>query len=209
MMVLTRLEKITFVALHILFLMALGVAALRYQNLNSANAATLQKVKEVARLTSKKPLKKEAGHADDDGDEAGKLNVNKATVDQLVALRGMGRVTAERIVTFVKESGGIKRLQDLRAVKGISAKKIKDLSRFLTTKGGQSGPDAGAGRKLNINFADEAAIQALPGVGKKMARTIIDVRNQNGRFFSLEDLLEVPGMTPDKLKKFGHRVDVR
>jgi competence protein ComEA len=62
---------------------------------------------------------------------------------------------------------------------------------------------------LNLNFASEDEIEALPGIGKKTARDIVDFRNRNGGFFSLEDLKEIPGLTDSKIKKFIDQVEVR
>ena len=52
---------------------------------------------------------------------------------------------------------------------------------------------AGDGR-VNLNTADVAALDTLPRIGEAMAQRIIDWREQNGRFTSVEDLLAVPGI---------------
>jgi competence protein ComEA len=60
-----------------------------------------------------------------------------------------------------------------------------------------------AGGKVNINTADETALETLPRVGPAMAKRIIDWRTKNGRFTALEDLLSVTGVgekTFDSLK---------
>ncbi|QNE47062.1 hypothetical protein F1C58_09240 [Glaciihabitans sp. INWT7] len=60
-----------------------------------------------------------------------------------------------------------------------------------------------AGGKVNINTADEAALETLPRVGPAMAKRILDWRAKNGRFTALEDLMSVTGVgqkTFDSLK---------
>ncbi len=62
---------------------------------------------------------------------------------------------------------------------------------------------ATAGGKVNINIADETALETLPRVGPAMAKRIIDWRTKNGRFTALEDLMSVTGVgekTFDSLK---------
>lgn len=54
-------------------------------------------------------------------------------------------------------------------------------------------PSPGDGR-VNLNTADEAALDTLPRVGPAMAQRILDWREQNGRFTSVDDLLAVPGI---------------
>jgi len=54
---------------------------------------------------------------------------------------------------------------------------------------------------VNINTADSAELQRLPGVGPATAQKIIDYRAQIGRFTSAEQLMEVKGIGPKKLEK--------
>jgi competence protein ComEA len=48
--------------------------------------------------------------------------------------------------------------------------------------------------KVNINTADAAALDTLPRVGPAMAARIIDWREANGRFATIEDLMGVSGI---------------
>jgi competence protein ComEA len=47
---------------------------------------------------------------------------------------------------------------------------------------------------VNLNTADAAALDSLPRIGPALAQRILDWREQNGRFSSVEDLLDVPGI---------------
>jgi competence protein ComEA len=65
-----------------------------------------------------------------------------------------------------------------------------------------SSPGITAGR-VNINTADAAALDTLPGVGPATAARIIDWRQKNGHFATIEDLMAVTGIgdkTFDALK---------
>ncbi|MDJ0335443.1 helix-hairpin-helix domain-containing protein [Salinibacterium sp. G-O1] len=55
-------------------------------------------------------------------------------------------------------------------------------------------PGAASGGKVNINTADEAALDTLPQVGPAMAARIIAYRTANGRFTAIEDLMNVTGV---------------
>lgn len=48
--------------------------------------------------------------------------------------------------------------------------------------------------KVNLNTADEAALDTLPRVGPAMAARIIAWREANGRFTAIEDLMNVTGI---------------
>ena len=61
------------------------------------------------------------------------------------------------------------------------------------------------GQKVNINTASQAELEALPGVGPKLAQQIIQARQQKP-FTSVEDLDKVPGVGPSLLEKLKDRV---
>lgn len=48
--------------------------------------------------------------------------------------------------------------------------------------------------KVNINTADEAGLQKIPGVGKARAAAILTYRNEHGAFRNIEELMQVPGI---------------
>ena len=58
----------------------------------------------------------------------------------------------------------------------------------------RGGAESVTGGKVNLNTADLAALDTLPRVGPAIAQRIIDWREANGRFTSIEDLLSVPGI---------------
>ena len=49
-------------------------------------------------------------------------------------------------------------------------------------------------QKININTADEAQLQQLPGIGPVLAGRIVAWREENGAFVIVEDLLAVEGI---------------
>ncbi|MFS0732927.1 ComEA family DNA-binding protein [Microbacterium sp. 1P10UB] len=73
--------------------------------------------------------------------------------------------------------------------------------------GGAGGGGTGDGR-VNLNTADEAALDTLPRIGPAMAQRIIQWRDDNGRFTSVEDLLAVPGIGEKMLESLRELVTV-
>ncbi|MDY6846451.1 MAG: helix-hairpin-helix domain-containing protein [Chloroflexota bacterium] len=53
---------------------------------------------------------------------------------------------------------------------------------------------------LNINEADQAALETLPGIGPAKAADIIDYRTMIGAFTNLEELLDISGIGPTTLE---------
>jgi competence ComEA-like helix-hairpin-helix protein len=68
------------------------------------------------------------------GDASGKLNINTATKQQLLDLPGVGEVTADRILTYRTETGKFSNVDELRAIKGMSKKKLENLKPLITTQ---------------------------------------------------------------------------
>lgn len=57
--------------------------------------------------------------------------------------------------------------------------------------------------RVNINTADVGEVQLLPGVGRVLARRIVEHRRSNGPFESLADLAEVHGVGPMTLERLA------
>jgi len=62
--------------------------------------------------------------------------------------------------------------------------------------------------KININSATAAELDSLSGIGPTKAQAIIDYRNQNGPFRSIDDLLNVTGIGPKTLETIRDQITV-
>ncbi|MHB1688683.1 MAG: ComEA family DNA-binding protein [Ignavibacteriaceae bacterium] len=54
---------------------------------------------------------------------------------------------------------------------------------------------------INLNKAGVEELSSIPGIGKVTAKNIIELRNQKGKFLSLEELLEVKRIGDKKFNK--------
>ena len=68
-------------------------------------------------------------------------------------------------------------------------------------------PAPGDGR-VDLNTADAAQLDTLPRIGPAMAERIIQWRDANGRFTSVEDILAVPGIGDKMLETLRDLVTV-
>lgn len=77
--------------------------------------------------------------------------------------------------------------------------------------GGAAGSGTGAAGTalINLNTADAAALDTLPGVGPATADKIVADREANGPFASVEDLSRVSGIGPKKLEQLKDLVCVQ
>lgn len=62
--------------------------------------------------------------------------------------------------------------------------------------------------KVNINTANQSELDSLPGIGPSIAQKIIDYREENGNFKTIEELQNVKGIGDAKYEEIKDRVTV-
>jgi len=60
------------------------------------------------------------------------INLNRASPTELQEMRGIGPVTADKILKIRKSYGPSKSVDDLRAIKGIAPKRLEKMRKYLT-----------------------------------------------------------------------------
>ena len=61
---------------------------------------------------------------------------------------------------------------------------------------------------ININTADESELDKLPGIGPAMAKRIIEYRQTNGNFQTIEDIKNVSGIGEAKFNKMQDKLSL-
>lgn len=62
------------------------------------------------------------------------ININKATVSELMKIPGVGEALAKRIIDYRKENGKFIKIEDLKNVSGIGDKKFDSLKEYIVTR---------------------------------------------------------------------------
>jgi len=62
---------------------------------------------------------------------------------------------------------------------------------------------------ININKATQTELESLPGIGPSIALKIINYRNENGKFSSIEDLKNVSGIGESKYENIKNLISVK
>lgn len=100
-----------------------------------------------------------------------------------------------RVVDALAAAGGSTDAADLAGVN--LARRVEDGEQILVPVVGAvadpSAPPSGDGT-VDLNTADQAALEELPGIGPALAERIVAWREDNGRFRTIDDLLAVPGI---------------
>ena len=118
-----------------------------------------------------------------------------------------------RVVDAIRIAGGANAIADLNAIN--LANRLNDAQQVYVPAVGEKVPPSSSGLSaggvgtgsapnsveypININSADVALLDELPGVGPSTAQAIVTYRDQNGPFASVSGLEEVPGIGPAKV----------
>ncbi|MDZ4044873.1 MAG: ComEA family DNA-binding protein [Rhodoglobus sp.] len=101
-----------------------------------------------------------------------------------------------RLVDALAAAGGTTDVADLAAVN--LARLLEDGEQIIVPTVGAAAAESGAAPpgddRIDLNTADQAALETLPRIGPALAARIIAWREENGRFRSVDDLLAVPGI---------------
>ncbi|HWI30398.1 MAG TPA: ComEA family DNA-binding protein [Microbacterium sp.] len=122
-----------------------------------------------------------------------------------------------RVVDAIAAAGGLRDDADPSAVN--LARPVGDGEQLHVPVLGESPPTPVSGEgspgdgstgdgRVNLNSATEADLDTLPRIGPAMAQRIIQWRDANGRFTSVEDLLAVPGIGDKMLETLRALVTV-
>lgn len=77
-----------------------------------------------------------------------------------------------------------------------------------TGSAGTQGAAGSAAAKININTADASQLMTLPGIGEARAQSIIQYREENGRFSSIEDIQKIDGIKAKAFEKIKDLIEV-
>lgn len=151
----------------------------------------------------------EPGRTDADGSASVFVHVSGAVAAPGLYVLDEGA----RVVDAVAAAGGLAPGADEAAVN--LARPLSDGEQLLVPVVGAA-PETGAAApagppgdgRVNLNTADAAQLDTLPRIGPAMAERIIQWRDSNGGFTSVEDLLAVPGIGDKMLETLRDLVTV-
>lgn len=118
-----------------------------------------------------------------------------------------------RLVDALAAAGGTLDTADLRAVN--LARALSDGEQIIVPVQGEApsaeggGPSAvGPDGVIDLNAATKEDLETLPRIGPALAQRILEWREENGRFRSVDDLMAVPGIGEKLLAGVREKVRV-
>lgn len=163
----------------------------------------------------------EVGIKDEEGEETGaSLEDIYVDISGEVKDPGVYKVTTEtRLFEVIDMAGGLTGKADTNSLN--RAEKVTDGQKVIVRAIGETndqeydsydqnyyGEEDVSGGKVNINIADIEALQILPGIGPQKAKSIIDYREQNGYYSTIEEIMNVSGIGERTFDSIKDMIDV-
>lgn len=146
------------------------------------------------------------------------VDLNTATVESLAQLPGVGPQLAARIIENRNQFGPFHSVEDLRRITGVGpviSERIKPWVQVTFASTPETPPplrtlksDSSTATKLDINTASKEELLQLPGVGNILAERILEDREKNGPFRTVQELTRVKGLKEKTLQKLLPLVEV-
>ncbi len=128
-----------------------------------------------------------------------RIDLRNPTLDDLIALPGIGETKARAIVDYAKNPGFSCR-EDLMNVRGIGKKLYQGMLPYLIPLDNETVVEDSL-LLVDINRAGVEELMAIDGIGVVLAGRIVRYREENGRFRKIEELLDVEGIGEKILDK--------
>ena len=122
------------------------------------------------------------------------LDINTASLEDLVKVYGIGEVIAQRILSYRESLGSFVVMEQLNEVWGLSPEVLVNLNKRFKVKS-QLGI-----KKVNINNASIKELAQFPYFKYALAKQIVIYRSMNGPIVETTDLTKIKGMPNDKIK---------
>ena len=128
---------------------------------------------------------------------AGQVDVNTATVDQLKAVRGLGKTRALEIVRYRDRHEPFKDLSELERVPHMGDMPWGELDEVRThltlhLPGDMAPSIAPESEKVDVNHANIEELRGVEGIGAERAQEIVDYREKQGGIRDINELDALP-----------------
>tara|TARA_B100000508_G_scaffold75230_1_gene58589 strand:+ start:51475 stop:52371 length:897 start_codon:yes stop_codon:yes gene_type:complete len=132
----------------------------------------------------------------------GVVEINSASKEELMRIKGIGKYYAEQIIKKRERLGGIASLDQLKDLYMMTPGKLDTLSNFIKI-------DPDNITRIDVNLASKIDLQSHPFINSDVANSIVFIRERYGLYKSLDDLLQSPYIDAEKLEELKPYLKVK
>lgn len=121
-------------------------------------------------------------------------DLNLATQEDLMAVRGIGPAFSERILKYRTSLGAFVSFEQLSEVYGLSEEVINEMRKYFVIS------DVSNIRKIKINELSMKDLGTFPYFRYPVSKEIVTYRSMNGEIQNNEDLAEIKGFPFEKIE---------
>lgn len=121
-------------------------------------------------------------------------DLNKATQEDLIKLKGIGEKLSTRILDYRTALGAFVSMEQLRDVYGLSEEVITELNKYFTIS------DTSGIKKIYINELSIKELGAFPYFKYPVSKNIVLYRSMNGGIKNKDELSKIPDFPVEKIE---------
>ena len=143
-----------------------------------------------------------------------RIDIEQASAVEIARLPRVGPGLAKRIIADRDSRGPFGSLAGLDRVPGVGPAVLAAVGEHVSFGGGAGNvsqlvpPIEHSQSLIGLNRATAAELEALPGIGAKRAAAIVQDRERNGPFPSVDALIRIPGIKPALVARVRDRLQV-
>ena len=120
-------------------------------------------------------------------------DINHATAEDLIKIRGIGEAISARILKERDKFGAFATMDQMQFIWGLSPEVIGYLNQYFKVV------DVSQVKKININEATLKELSAFPFFNYSLSREIVIYRSMNSKIKDSEDLTKIKGFPTDRV----------
>ncbi|MCM8568067.1 helix-hairpin-helix domain-containing protein [Gramella jeungdoensis] len=172
-------------------------SAVEFQKVTGISDSLLRLISASFRFPNRiqKPVSIKAGVKDSSGTSAYVTDLNSASAEDLIKVKGVGEVLSRRIVKYRQSIGGFRNHIQLNDVYGLTPEVVQNIlqSFQILTR-----PDS---EVRNINDITVSELAEIPYFNYELALKVINYRKLHEGITSFEELSKIDGFPSDKIDR--------
>ncbi len=169
-------------------------SAVEFQQVTGVSKELLDKMSPYFKFPEWTQNKKSDTYAEKETVVLKNIDLNKATIEDLVAIKGIGDYYANAVINEREKLGGFVSVHQIDFIKGLRPEAVKILKQNTIVKA------SSIIKKVNLNTATKEELAQIPYINSYIARQIVVYRSKQENPLKIEDLEKINNFPLDKLK---------